>query len=79
MARLSRRVDHGIRAHRSEAFEDGAPVPNIDLVMPERGMGLLQTNLVPRSVSGRAEEIFPHVGVDSVNPPPSLTEVSDGF
>jgi len=47
--------------------EDRRAVPNIELVMTERGKGLSEAMLVPAGVSAWAKEIGPLVVVDSVD------------
>ena len=55
------------------------PIANIQVVVPERGMGRQQPTRVPTGIALGPEEVSPHIVVDAVDLPAERTEVVHDF
>ena len=67
VAGLGGGVDDGGGFEFIDEGEDRGAVPNIELMMAERGEGFDETVLIPAGVSAWAKEIGPLVVIDSVD------------
>lgn len=69
MAGLRSRMDNVGGPELIQTIEDCFPIPDIEFMMVEAGVGTFQPLLIPTRVTLRAEEVGPHVVVDPVDLP----------
>ncbi len=75
MARLRRGVYYGVRCNVPHHRKYALSVPDVHLVMSESRQGLLESLLIPASISFGTKQYRPLIIVDSVDIPATLGKI----